>query len=130
MNILPEIQFLESLMDFGIKLGLEKTRYILEQLGNPHLKYPSVLVAGTNGKALLKSSGNILTVSGYKTGLYTSPHLVSVEERIQIDGEKIPKAALPKRCEDCGRFSPKSRIRCIHIFERLQQLLSYFAKER
>jgi len=133
MNILPEIQFLESLMDFGIKLGLEKTRYILEQLGNPHLKYPSVLVAGTNGKgSVARALANILTVSGYKTGLYTSPHLVSVEERIQIDGEKIPKAAFAEEVRRLRQVLSEEPYQVYPtFFEALTAIaFSYFAKER
>ena len=76
MNNLPETDFLLHLTDFGIKLGLEKSVSLLEMFGNPHLKYRSILVAGTNGKgSVAKTLATILCEAGYKTGLYISPIL-------------------------------------------------------
>ena len=90
MNKNGPIDFLNSLSDFGIKLGLDKTNFYLEKLGKPHFKYPSVLVAGTNGKgSVCKALSKILEFSGYKVGLYTSPHLIDVKERIKINEENI-----------------------------------------
>ena len=84
------VDFLNSLSDFGIKLGLDKTIFYLEKLGRPHFKYPSILVAGTNGKgSVCKALSKILEFSGYKVGLYTSPHLIDVKERIKINEENI-----------------------------------------
>jgi len=98
MKTLPEIDFLETLTDFGIKLGLDKTRALLKKLGNPHLLYPSVLIAGTNGKgSVARALSNILTVAGYKTGLYTSPHLVYIGERIKVDGKEITEEELAEK---------------------------------
>ena len=81
---------LQRLETFGVRLGLETTRRLLKGLGDPQQSLRSVLVAGTNGKgstaALLAS---MVTTAGYKTGLYTSPHLESVEERVRIDGSSI-----------------------------------------
>ena len=74
----------------GMSLGLERIEPLLERLGDPQLKFPSIHVAGTNGKgslcALLSSAA---CDSGFKTGLFTTPHLVTVEERIRIDGKPI-----------------------------------------
>jgi dihydrofolate synthase/folylpolyglutamate synthase len=79
----------------GIRLGLDATRALLERLGSPHLAAPSVLIAGTNGKgstaALLAA---MATAAGYRTGLYTSPHLERVEERVRIDGRWVESAEL------------------------------------
>ncbi|MGB9677533.1 MAG: bifunctional folylpolyglutamate synthase/dihydrofolate synthase, partial [Candidatus Ratteibacteria bacterium] len=87
MKKLSPIEFLDSLSDFGIKLGLDKMLYYLEKLDKPHFKYPSILVAGTNGKgSVCKALSKILQLSGYKVGLYTSPHLIDVKERIMING--------------------------------------------
>lgn len=95
MKPLPEIEFLQQLTDFGIKLGLDKTRHLLGQFGNPHLKYPSVLIAGTNGKgSVAKALANILTSAGYRTGLYTSPHLVYIGERIVFNGKPVAEKQL------------------------------------
>ena len=72
------------------KLGLENIRVLLGELGQPQDAYPSVLIAGTNGKgsvaAMLEA---VLRSSGQRTGLYTSPHLVDISERIQLGGEAI-----------------------------------------
>jgi len=74
----------------GVKFDLEAIQTILARLGNPQTKYPTAIVAGTNGKGSTSAMlASILTTAGYRTGLYTSPHLVRVNERIQIDGEKI-----------------------------------------
>ncbi|MFI5253694.1 MAG: bifunctional folylpolyglutamate synthase/dihydrofolate synthase [Bacteroidota bacterium] len=84
------LRFLYHLQVFGIKLGLENIRSLLNFLGNPHLKYPVIHIAGTNGKGSTASMiASILTASGYTTGLYTSPHLVNFTERIRIDGTSI-----------------------------------------
>ena len=75
---------------FGIKLGLATIKKILTGLDNPQLRYGCVHVAGTNGKGSVASSlASILYQSGYKTGLYTSPHLVRFNERIQINNRPI-----------------------------------------
>ena len=78
---------------FGIKLGLATIRKILKALGNPHKQFACIHVAGTNGKGSVASSlASILFRSGYTTGLYTSPHLVSFNERIQINNRPISDA--------------------------------------
>jgi dihydrofolate synthase/folylpolyglutamate synthase len=72
------------------KFDLAHMRVLLAALGNPERKFPSVLIAGTNGKGSTAATlASILTASGLRTGLYTSPHLVRINERIQIDGEAI-----------------------------------------
>ncbi|HUY12022.1 MAG TPA: folylpolyglutamate synthase/dihydrofolate synthase family protein [Terriglobia bacterium] len=74
----------------GVKFDLTAIRKIAQALGNPHLQYPSVLVAGTNGKGSTASFlSNILEKAGYRTGLYTSPHLVRPNERIRVSGRDI-----------------------------------------
>ena len=79
-----------SLRRFGIKLGLDTIARILQGLGDPHNGLNCIHVAGTNGKGSVASSlATILSVCGYKTGLYTSPHLVRFNERIQIDNHPI-----------------------------------------
>src|SRR5271168_2658005 len=73
------------------KFELGEMRVLAEGLGHPERSFPSVLVAGTNGKGSTSATlASILTSAGYRTGLYTSPHLVRVNERIQIDGRTIP----------------------------------------
>ena len=78
---------------FGIKLGLSTIKNILIGLGEPQQKYACIHVAGTNGKGSVASSlASILHRSGYKTGLYTSPHLVCFNERIQVNNRPISNA--------------------------------------
>ena len=72
------------------KFELGHMRTLMAALGNPERNFATVLVAGTNGKGSTSSTlASILTRAGYKTGLYTSPHLSRVNERIQVDGAQI-----------------------------------------
>lgn len=76
-----------------IKLGLANTERLVAALGNPHKSFPSVQIAGTNGKgstAVMLES--ICREAGIRAGLFTSPHLISITERIRIGGEEISKA--------------------------------------
>jgi dihydrofolate synthase / folylpolyglutamate synthase len=75
------------------KKDISNTVYLCEALGNPHRRFKTIHVAGTNGKGSTSHMiAAILQTSGYKTGLYTSPHLKSFTERIRIDGAEIPEA--------------------------------------
>ncbi len=79
----------------AFKADLINTRRLVEHLGNPNDRFPSVHIAGTNGKG---SSAHclaaVLQSAGYRTGLYTSPHLKSFTERIRVDGQEISEAAV------------------------------------
>jgi dihydrofolate synthase / folylpolyglutamate synthase len=76
------------------KFSLDEVRILLAALGDPHRRFPSVLIAGTNGKGSTASTlASILTVSGVRTGLYTSPHLERVNERIRINQTEIADQA-------------------------------------
>jgi len=81
---------LESLETLGIKFGLDNIRAILKELGNPEESFLSVLIAGTNGKgsvaAMLEA---ILRKNSFRTGIYTSPHLLNVRERIRVQGDAV-----------------------------------------
>ena len=81
----------------AIKLGLANIKQLLAALGSPERAYPSVQIAGTNGKgstaAMLE---NICRASGVRAGLYTSPHLVSITERIRINGRDITREAFAR----------------------------------
>src|ERR1700690_2071358 len=72
------------------KFDLAHMRVLLEALGHPERKFPSVLIAGTNGKGSTAATlASILQASGLKTGLYTSPHLVRINERVRLNGVPI-----------------------------------------
>ncbi|MCC8175422.1 MAG: bifunctional folylpolyglutamate synthase/dihydrofolate synthase [Bacteroidales bacterium] len=77
------------------KPGLSRVLVLEEAFGNPHLRWPSVHIGGTNGKGSTSSAiASVLTASGLKVGLYTSPHLVEFRERIRVNGEMIPREAV------------------------------------
>jgi dihydrofolate synthase/folylpolyglutamate synthase len=82
--------YLGHLQHFGIKLGLENIATLCAALGDPQDRFPSIHVAGTNGKGSVSAMlAGIMGEHGLRTGLYTSPHLARVEERIRVDGRCI-----------------------------------------
>jgi len=84
------LEYLYQLHNRGIKLGLENINKILDQCNNPHDKFKSIHLAGTNGKGSTASIiAKILQNAGQKVGLYTSPHLINFNERIRINGVPI-----------------------------------------
>lgn len=90
MNFDECIRWLYSFQKFGVKLGLGRIKHLCEELGNPQDAYQIIHVAGTNGKgSVCKYIGSILTNSGYKVGVYTSPHLQRFSERFVIDDVEI-----------------------------------------
>jgi len=101
MNYAEAIQFLFGLQMFGSKLGLDSTRRLAELAGNPERQLRFIHVAGTNGKgstcAMLES---IYRAAGLRVGLFTSPHLVSFAERIQVNRRLIPDAELVRIASD------------------------------
>ncbi len=87
------IERLFALEHFGIKLGLAAMQTLLAELGHPHRAWPSLHVAGTNGKGSVSAMASAaLTQAGRRVGRYTSPHLFRVEERIALDGEAVSEA--------------------------------------
>lgn len=92
MDFPSSVQYLYSLGNEvkTIKLGLETIRHLLAALGNPQNSCPVIHVAGTNGKGSVCSMlESTLREEGYRTGFYTSPHLVNPTERIRIDGQSV-----------------------------------------
>ena len=76
---------LDPLTMAGVKMGLERMRGFLATIGNPHLRYPVIHVAGTNGKgSVCRMVGAMLAAQGYKVGITTSPHLQHINERIRV----------------------------------------------
>ncbi len=121
--------FLNQLLQFGWRLGLESITSLLEAMGDPHLRFKSVQIAGTNGKgstaAMLDS---MYRMDGYKTGLYTSPHLVDVEERIKVNGENIAKSKLAHYLEQ--NREGITRIGCTYFEALTAVAFQYFADEQ
>jgi dihydrofolate synthase/folylpolyglutamate synthase len=99
MNYNETLDFLYSQLPAFHRIGkaayksnLENTLELDEYFGHPHLKYKTIHVGGTNGKGSVSHMlASVLQEAGYKTGLYTSPHLKDFRERIKVDGEMIPK---------------------------------------
>ncbi len=86
------IEKIDSLLTFGSKPGLERIRKLLALMGDPQNDIKYIHVAGTNGKgSVCNMLAGILTAAGYKTGLFTSPHITDFGERIQINSEKISR---------------------------------------
>lgn len=89
------LRWLESLGPQKIRPGLARTRSLLASLGNPERSFRSILVAGTNGKGSTAATASaILFAAGIPVGLYTSPHLVRVNERIRVAEEDVSDAGL------------------------------------
>jgi dihydrofolate synthase/folylpolyglutamate synthase len=92
MNKFDSFSYLSSLNIDVMRLGLEAITDLLSRMGNPQNSYKTILVAGTNGKGSTATMiASVLRSAGYKVGLYTSPHLVDIRERIVINGKKIAK---------------------------------------
>ncbi len=95
MKYQEAIKYITEVGNFGSNYGLERTYKLLELLDNPHGKLKIIHVAGTNGKGSTTAMiTSMLKEAGYKVGMYTSPFLEEFEERIQINGENIPKEKL------------------------------------
>jgi dihydrofolate synthase / folylpolyglutamate synthase len=91
------LKFLYGLQKFGMKFGLRGIQDLLDFFGNPEKRFISVHIAGTNGKGSTASMvAAIFTAAGYRTGLYTSPHILSFNERIRIDGIPISSDDIAK----------------------------------
>jgi len=104
------LDYLYSFIDYSLKhsselakaeFNLDRVFVLMEELGNPHTKYPIIHVAGTKGKgSVCALCASALQAAGYKTGLYTSPHLLDYKERIQINGEPISHVQLIELVEE------------------------------
>ncbi|UCC43684.1 MAG: hypothetical protein JSU65_11230 [Candidatus Zixiibacteriota bacterium] len=85
-------RFILSREFFGMKLGLQNITEFLDSIGRPQDRFESVHISGTNGKGSTAAFlAAILQANGYRTGLFTSPHLVSFRERVRVDGQMISK---------------------------------------
>ncbi|MFQ5637910.1 MAG: bifunctional folylpolyglutamate synthase/dihydrofolate synthase, partial [bacterium] len=93
--------FLDNLKRFGWKLGLKNISDVLSAIGNPHHRFQCIHIGGTNGKGSTAAFlDSILRQSGYKIGLFTSPHLLEINERIQVGGQRISDGEFSRRVSD------------------------------
>jgi dihydrofolate synthase/folylpolyglutamate synthase len=129
----PEaIKFLYSLSWFGARLGLETTLALAERAGNPQDQLRFIHVAGTNGKgstcAMLES---IYRAAGLRVGLFTSPHLVSFRERIQVNRQLISQPDVVRLVGELQRGLPESPTAPVTLFEFVTVMaLRYFAEQK
>lgn len=131
MNYEQAKELLTSQGKFYINLGLERIQAILKLIGNPQDKIKIIHVAGTNGKGSVSSIlANILKCAGYKTGLYTSPHLVEYTERIKINNIDISKEDFASYIEKICTIAEKKNIHLTE-FEILTAIaFKYFADNK
>lgn len=106
MNYIEALNYIDNINILGSKLGLERVTILLDKLDNPQDKIKTIHVAGTNGKGSISSMlSNILIASGYKTALYTSPHLESYNERYMINGVEISNDNFAKYVSIIKKYS-------------------------
>ncbi len=120
----------------AINYDLRRMEELLTRLGNPHLKVKSVHIAGTKGKGSTAAMiASVLSASGYKTALFTSPHLIDLRERFRINGELISEAAIVNLVDrlkpEVEAVNSKATYGKLTTFELLTALgFLYFAQEK
>lgn len=125
-----ELDFLYGLNPSKMKFGLEPVQRALSALGHPERQFPTLHVAGTNGKgSTCAFLASCLRENGHKVGLYTSPHLVSVNERFRIGREDIPDDVLARRIGEILTAYPESRDLTFFEFGTVLAFW-HFAKEK
>ncbi|MEM4408236.1 MAG: folylpolyglutamate synthase/dihydrofolate synthase family protein [Candidatus Caldarchaeum sp.] len=124
------IKYLSTLDNKNIIPGLERISSLLSRMGDPQSRLRSILVGGTNGKGSVASTlSSIMTEAGYKTGLYTSPHLERVTERIKIDGREIDEESLSQIIMQVKRKGESHGIRLSYFETITAASFLYFANE-
>ena len=126
--------FFSNLEMFGIKLGLARTKELFKLLGNPEQNLKFIHIAGTNGKGSVAAlTAAMLSTAGFKVGLYTSPHLISIRERFRINGKAISEQKLNQAVDFLSqkiKELPQTEQGLPSYFETCTVLAAYlFAKE-
>ncbi|MCM1265384.1 MAG: bifunctional folylpolyglutamate synthase/dihydrofolate synthase [Candidatus Gastranaerophilales bacterium] len=128
MNYKDAIKLLTSQGKFHIDLGLERTKQVLELIGNPQDKLKCIQVAGTNGKgSVCTMLESILRTAGFKTGLYTSPHIFEYTERIKIKNEEISQEDFANYIEEIITIADKNNIPLTEFEILTIVMFKYFA---
>lgn len=118
MNYRECIAYLYALESRGISPGLSRVHEALSLRGDPQRAYPSILVAGTNGKGSVASSlASVLTAAGHKVGLFTSPHLHRLVERFVIGGKPVSERALTRQVNALRAFVESEGTPPLTFFE-------------
>ena len=127
----PILNYMYRLERFGMKLGLEVITDLLQHLGNPHLKFKSIHIAGTNGKgSTCAFLASILQEAGYKTALYTSPHLVKFNERIKVNGKDISDQDLAFLAKKIKKIAEQHKIEPTFFEFTTALAFLYFAQQK
>ena len=125
------LEYINSLESLGIIFGLSNILKVLKHSGNPEKSLKFIHIAGTNGKGSVAAMvSSVLKEASFKVGLYTSPHLVELAERIQLNGRKIPSGAL---ADITGRVKGLVESLCVKLtyFEFVTVVaFIYFAREK
>jgi dihydrofolate synthase/folylpolyglutamate synthase len=135
------VNFLDSLTNYEratraqytpSNFGLARTNRLLTALGKPHRSFKSVHIAGTKGKgSTAVMLAEMLRACGMKVGLYTSPHLLNIRERIVVDGQQISESAFTKAVAAVAAIATKARVPRPTYFEVLTvAAFRYFAAEK
>ena len=123
------LDYLDTLGFFGWRLGLDRIKALSHYFDEPHTKYPSIHIAGTNGKgstaAMLAAIG---VAAGLRVGLYTSPHLYDPTERIQINGAKIDGREFKETLSKCRMLVDKLQATYFEVFTIIA--LTIFAEHK
>jgi len=129
VNYAETIAYLVGIRLFGQKLGLETMRELLRRLDHPDRALRFIHIAGTNGKGSVAAS--MLAAAGYRTGLYTSPHLISLCERFQINGQPIAEADVVRLVGKLRPLLEMPHPRPATFFEAVTVLaLEYFREQK
>lgn len=134
MTYQEALNYLEKETSEGIKPDLARISYLCHSLGSPQLSYPTIHITGTNGKTTTaRLISSILSVPGYKVGVFTSPHLVSYTERMVVEGENIAQTKFAKGIERLIPYFEETNRRCrdgrLTQFEALTALAFLFFQD-
>lgn len=130
MNLSSGTQaYLDKLGFFGWQLGLQRSKALSRHFGHPERLFPSVHLAGTNGKGSTSAMlAAIAQAAGLRTGLYTSPHLVHLNERIQINGKPISTRAFETLLRGCRSTVDELQATYFEVLTAIA--FKYFAEQQ
>lgn len=127
------VHFLEKIPQFTEKNGLERAYSLLKAMGNPEKQFKVIHVAGSNGKGSVCAYLNeILIENGYRTGMFISPHLVDIRERIRVDNQLIGREELTEAFAQVYALLPRLEAEGIHLayFDYFLGMAMYFFAQR
>jgi dihydrofolate synthase / folylpolyglutamate synthase len=138
MNFEEAVEYLYSLghETLAMKLGLDTIRALAAVCGDPQRKFPAIHIAGTNGKGSTAAMTDaILRAAGYRVGLYTSPHLISITERVRVNGDEIAQDDFARRTSEvraqCERLVAQGLLEApATFFEQVTMLAFLYFAER